>query len=128
MGVVIPACMLIYGWSIEKEVGGIPLPVIVMFIQGVAQLFCFPSLNTYCLDVYKNQSAEVVAGNYVIRYVFAAAGSAACLPAIQKIGVGWFSTISAGFLVVAAIGVWFTAKNGKSWREAIDGVEGSEEK
>lgn len=49
MGVVIPACMLIYGWSIEKEVGGIPLPVIVMFIQGVAQLFCFPSLNTYCL-------------------------------------------------------------------------------
>jgi len=49
MGVVIPACMLIYGWSIEKEVGGIALPVIVMFIQGVAQLFCFPSLNTYCL-------------------------------------------------------------------------------
>lgn len=49
MGVVIPACMLIYGWSIEKEVGGIPLPVIVMFVQGVAQLFCFPSLNTYCL-------------------------------------------------------------------------------
>lgn len=49
MGVVIPACMLLYGWSIEKEVGGIPLPVIVMFVQGVAQLFCFPSLNTYCL-------------------------------------------------------------------------------
>jgi hypothetical protein len=41
--------MLLYGWSIEKEVGGIPLPVIVMYIQGVAQLFCFPSLNTYCL-------------------------------------------------------------------------------
>jgi len=49
LGVVIPACMLLYGWSIEKEVGGIPLPVIVMYIQGVAQLFCFPSLNTYCL-------------------------------------------------------------------------------
>lgn len=49
LGVVIPACMLLYGWSIEKEVGGVPLPVIVMFVQGVAQLFCFPSLNTYCL-------------------------------------------------------------------------------
>ena len=46
---VIPACMVLYGWSIEKEVGGIPLPVIVMYVQGVAQLFCFPSLNTYCL-------------------------------------------------------------------------------
>lgn len=49
LGAVIPGCMLVYGWSIEKEVGGIPLPVIAMFVQGVAQLFCFPSLNTYCL-------------------------------------------------------------------------------
>ncbi|QIX01549.1 hypothetical protein AMS68_007066 [Peltaster fructicola] len=120
MGVVIPACMLLYGWSIEKEVGGIPLPVIVMFLQGVAQLFCFPSLNTYCLDVMQKQSAEVVAGNYLMRYFFAAAGSAACLPVVEKIGVGWFSTISAAFLVVAAIGTWATTKWGGSWREAVD--------
>jgi len=60
MGVVIPASILIYGWSIEKKKGGIPLPVIVMFIQGVAQLFCFPSLNTYCLDVMQKKSGEVV--------------------------------------------------------------------
>ncbi|KAI7675446.1 MFS general substrate transporter [Hortaea werneckii] len=119
MGIVIPACMLIYGWSVEKEVGGIPLPVIVMFIQGVAQLFCFPSLNTYCVDVMQKQSGEVVAGNYFIRYFFAAAGSAACTPVIDAIGVGWFSTISAAFLVVSAIGVWFTAEHGGKWREAI---------
>ncbi|KAK3671690.1 hypothetical protein LTR78_008423 [Recurvomyces mirabilis] len=120
MGVVIPTCMLIYGWSIEKEVGGIPLPVIVMFIQGVAQLFCFPSLNTYCLDVMSGKSSEVVAGNYVIRYFFAAAGSAACLPVIERIGVGWFSTISAAFLVLAAAGVWATAKHGGAWRVCMD--------
>ncbi|KAM0713595.1 hypothetical protein Q7P37_010557 [Cladosporium fusiforme] len=120
MGVVIPACMLLYGWSIEKEVGGIPLPVIVMFVQGVAQLFCFPSLNTYCLDVMKKQSSEVVAGNYVVRYLFAAAGSAACLPVIEKIGVGWFSTISAAFLVVATLGTWATAIWGHEWQEAME--------
>ena len=40
----------------------------------------------------KKQSSEVVAGNYVIRYLFAAGGSAACLPVIEAIGVGWFST------------------------------------
>ncbi len=60
LGGVIPACMLIYGWSVEKKVGGIALPVIMMFLQGVAQLFCFPSLNTYCLDVMQGRSAEVV--------------------------------------------------------------------
>ena len=39
LGIVIPASMLIYGWSVEKEFGGIPLPVIMMFSQAVAQLF-----------------------------------------------------------------------------------------
>ena len=119
MGVVIPACMLIYGWSIEKRVGGIPLPVVCMFVQGIAQLICFPSLNTYCVDVMQSRSSETVAGNYVIRYVFAAAGSAACLPVIERIGVGWFSTISAAFLVLAAAGTWVTAERGWKWREAV---------
>ncbi|KAJ6500797.1 MFS transporter [Mycena sanguinolenta] len=122
VGVVIPVCMVIYGWSIEKRVGGIPVPVIAMFLQGCAQLFCFPSLNTYCLDVMQNRSAEVVAGNYMVRYFFAAAGSAVVLPAVDKIGVGWFSTISSLFLVLAAGGVHCTAVWGKSWRDKIDGV------
>jgi len=112
--------MLIYGWSVEKRVGGIALPVVMMFLQGVAQLFCFPSLNTYCLDVMQGRSAEVVAGNYFMRYMFAAAGSAACLPAVRAIGVGWFSTISAGFLVAGAGATWLTAVKGRDWRVAIE--------
>lgn len=120
VGVVIPACMLLYGWSIEREVGGIPLPVIVMFIQGIAQLFCFPSLNTYCLDVMQNQSTEVVAGNYMIRYLFAAVGTATVLPAVERIGVGWFSTISAGFLVLAGLATAAAIRWGKGWRESVD--------
>lgn len=120
MGLVIPACMLVYGWTIEKSVGGIAVPVIAMFLQGVAQLFCFPSLNTYCLDVMQSRSSEVVAGNYFIRYLFGAVGSAVVLPIIQAIGVGWFSTISALFVAVGALGTWAVAVWGKDWRERID--------
>lgn len=122
IGIVTPACMLVYGWSVDQKVGGVPLPVIAMFIQGVSQLFCFPSLNTYCLDVMqsKNLSAEVIAGNYMLRYVFAAAGSAVCLPAIEAMGVGWFSTISTGFLIVSAAMVWATTIWGEGWRKAVD--------
>jgi hypothetical protein len=164
IGIVIPACMVVYGWSVEKRVGGVALPVVMMFLQGVAQLFCFPSLNTYCLDVMQSRSAEVVgmssahpfpasspipfpslpsmlgpahpirrtthskektntprtAGNYAFRYLFAAAGSAACLPAVRSIGVGWFSTISAAFLVAAAALTYATAEHGRGWRDAVD--------
>ena len=102
MGFTIPACVLVYGWGVEKNVGGIPLVVIMLFVQGVAQLFCFPSLNTYCLDVMQGRGAEVIAGNYFVRYLFACAGTACVLPAVQAIGVGWFSTISALFLVLSA--------------------------
>ncbi len=120
MGIVIPACMLVYGWSVEKDVGGIPLVVIVLFLQGVAQLFCFPALNTYCLDVMPGRSAEVISGNYLMRYLFACAGTAVVLPAIEAIGVGWFSTISSAFLVVATGGCVAAIWWGEAWREKTD--------
>ena len=55
-----------------------------------------------------------------MRYLFAAAASAVVLPAVEKIGVGWFSTISALFLIVAAGCVSATIHFGKGWREALD--------
>ena len=55
-----------------------------------------------------------------MRYMFAAAGSAAVLPAVRAIGVGWFSTISALFLVAGAAATYATTLYGKTWREAID--------
>ncbi|KAJ5507686.1 hypothetical protein N7527_009829 [Penicillium freii] len=122
LGGVIPGCILIYGWTVEKAVGGIPVPVLAMFFQGVAQLFCFPSLNTYSLDVMQSsgRSAEVVAGSYLVRYVFGALGSGLVLPAVESMGVGWFSTISALFLVVSGVGVWLTTVFGDQWRDKVE--------
>ncbi|PYI33041.1 putative MFS transporter [Aspergillus indologenus CBS 114.80] len=117
-----PACVLIYGWTVDAGVGGISLPVVLMFVQGVAQIFCFPSLNTYCLDVMQEQgrSAEVVGANYAFRYVFAALGTGVAMPVIKVVGAGWFNTISALFLVCAGGLVWLTAVFGVGWREAVD--------
>jgi len=120
MGIVIPICVVAYGWSVERDLGGIPVVVILLFTQGVAQLFCFPSLNAYCLDVMQGRGAEVIAGNYFMRYLFACAASACVLPAIQGIGLGWFSTVSAMFLVLSAVAIHATVLWGKSWRETVD--------
>ncbi|KAI0473157.1 MFS general substrate transporter [Xylariaceae sp. FL0804] len=120
MGGVIPACILIYGWCVDQDVGGIPLTVVVLFIQGCAQLFCFPSLNTYCLDVMPGRGPEVIAGNYAMRYLFACAGTAVVLPAIESIGVGWFSTISTLFLLLGTACAWVSIRRGRQWRQRID--------
>ena len=55
-----------------------------------------------------------------MRYLFAAGGSAVVLPGVRVIGVGWFSTISAFFLICGAGATYVTALYGKGWREAID--------
>jgi hypothetical protein len=96
-----------------------------MFLQGFFQLLCLPSLNTYCVDVMqdKGQSSVVVAGNYLTRFMFAAAGTAACLPAIEGIGIGWFSTISGLFMTATAGMVWLLTVYGEKWRQQRDAAD-----
>ncbi|KAL4724519.1 hypothetical protein ACLX1H_007960 [Fusarium chlamydosporum] len=109
MGVFLPGSMLIYGWAIEKEVGGIPLPVICMFVQGVSQMICLPRLNTYCIEVRDGKGSEVMAGNLFIRFIVAAIGTAVCIPAIETIGVGWMSTITVLFIILSTAGIYWVA-------------------
>ena len=120
MGILIPGCILVYGWTVDKAVGGIPVPVIMLFLQGVGQLFCFPSLNTYCLDAVPGQGAEIAAANFCIRYLAGCAGTAVVLPIVNAIGVGWFSTISALLCVVSTLGVMWAIRRGNDWVEGFD--------
>ncbi|VUC25187.1 unnamed protein product, partial [Clonostachys rosea] len=106
MGIGIPVSIAIYGWCIDQEKGGIPLPVICMFTQGLAQLVCLPCLNTYCLEVIEGRGNDVMAGNLFVRYSVAAIGTALCLPGINTIGVGWWSTISAIFVAASSFGMF----------------------
>ncbi|KAI9896366.1 hypothetical protein N3K66_008538 [Trichothecium roseum] len=118
MALVCPGFMVIYGWSVQKRFGGIPLVVISMFMQGFSQQLAFPSLNTYLVDVFQDKggSSVAVAGNYMTRFLFTAGASAACLPAIRVIGVGWFSTMSGLFISFCSGLLWLCARYGESWR------------
>ncbi|RGP71045.1 dityrosine transporter [Fusarium longipes] len=120
MSAIIPGSMLVYGWAVDQQAGGIPIPVIAMFIQGVAQLFRFPSYNTYCLDVMPGQGSEVAATNFFARYLVGCAASAVVLPAVEAVGIGWFSTISAAYLMVSALATMTAIRWGKGWRERIE--------
>jgi len=120
LGVCIPVCVLIYGWAVDRAVGGIPLVVVPLFLQGFAQLFCFPSLNTYCLDVIPGRSAEVVAGNYFARYIFAAVGMAIVLPGIEAMGIGWFCTLDVAIVLLGTVCTVLTIMYGPRWRKRTD--------
>ncbi|OAA59180.1 Major facilitator superfamily domain, general substrate transporter [Niveomyces insectorum RCEF 264] len=44
---VLPASMLLLGWSLEKRFGGLTLPIVAAFFAGVGLLSAFNSLNTF---------------------------------------------------------------------------------
>ena len=45
--VVLPTGTLLYGWSIDQEIGGMGLPISASFIQGFGLMAAFNGLNTY---------------------------------------------------------------------------------
>lgn len=93
-GFVLPVSVLIYGWSIDKAKGGMALPILALFFNGVAQTFCFPSINAYSVDCLPQLGGDAIASNYFARYIAGAIGSGTCLIQIRNIGVGWTNTIS----------------------------------
>lgn len=128
LGIVMPGSALVYGWTVDQAVGGIPVPVIAMFVQGVGQLFCFPSLNTYCLDVMAGQGAEVAAGNYFLRYLAGCLAIAVVLPAIEAMGVGWFSTLSTVLMLLSTVGIVASIKHGQEWQKKVKAGEKAKRK
>lgn len=101
LGVVYPACQLIYGWLVDTKKGGVVVPVLAMFIGGIAQTCVFPASNTYCVDSMPELNGDAIGSSYFSRYLAGAVASATCLKSIDLIGVGWTCTISAAVLWAA---------------------------
>ncbi|KAJ5991946.1 hypothetical protein N7451_007670 [Penicillium sp. IBT 35674x] len=128
MGLVIPGSMLVYGWSVDKEVGGMPLPIVSMVVQGMAQLAAFPSLNAYFLDTMQERASEATSAHYAMRYIIAGISTSVCLPIIDASSIGWLSTISSAIMVACAIAVLLTSKYGAEWRERREEKRKTKEK
>ncbi|KAL7662740.1 Major facilitator superfamily (MFS) profile domain-containing protein [[Candida] zeylanoides] len=101
LGFVYPVSMLIFGWTLQTEKGGMAVPIVVMFFGGIAQTFVFPATNTYCVDSMPELGGDAVGTSYCTRYIASAVASATCLKSINSIGIGLTCTISAIVLWVA---------------------------
>ncbi|WVF68151.1 hypothetical protein IAT40_002914 [Kwoniella sp. CBS 6097] len=120
LGVLMPISVLIYGWLVDTGAGGMAPPLIMVFLNGIALLLGFAPLNTYLVDAMETRSAEVIAVNNCIRYIFAAVASAVILPIADAIGWGWSMTICAILTWVSAFSLWLLYRYGDKWREAAN--------
>ena len=52
MILVVPGSALTFGWTLQKEVGGMAVPVIMSFVAGAGLMGSFNGLNTYTAGNY----------------------------------------------------------------------------
>jgi hypothetical protein len=51
------------------------------------------NICVWYVEALPSHRAEVIAGKYIIQYIFSAGASALVVPLVDKIGVGWTFTI-----------------------------------
>lgn len=56
-------------------------------------LFCCVVVNGMGVEAIPSKRSEVIAGKYIVQYIFAAASTAAVQPLLDAIGSGWTFTI-----------------------------------
>ncbi|PVH77046.1 MFS general substrate transporter [Cadophora sp. DSE1049] len=127
MILVVPGSALTFGWPLQKEVGGMAVPVIMSFVAGAGLMGSFNGLNTYTAEVLPYKRSEVISGKYVIQYIFGAASTAGIVPLITTIGVGWAFTILAFLVLMAGLIVLLIAKRGLDMQIWVEKYLGKKE-
>ncbi|KAJ4251522.1 hypothetical protein NW762_011509 [Fusarium torreyae] len=107
---VLPISLLLYGWSLEKKIGGLALPIVMAFWIGVGLMGAWNGLNTYTAEVFPAERSEVVCSKYVLQYAFGATISATIVPLLNATGVGWTFTICTFLKIFGGAIVIFIAR------------------
>lgn len=109
------ACTIGFGWTLHYKTN-LAGPLILLFVIA----FCLSaSLNCVAclmLDLYPGKAGTVSASNNLLRCLLGAGATAAIVPLIEAIGVGWAVTIFAFLNVLALPLLWYIMKQGPNWR------------
>ncbi|KJX99563.1 MFS transporter like protein [Zymoseptoria brevis] len=93
--VIIPVASLLFGWGLDRHVGGLALPIVAAYFASAALLEAFAGLATYCAEVMPLNRQEAIASKYILQYTGSALATTFTGPIVDTIGVGLQSSISA---------------------------------
>jgi MFS family permease len=117
------AAILLYGWLIQANVH-ISGPCIILFLVGYSITAGFNCMNILLVDMYPGKPATATAANNLVRCWLGAGSSAASVPLINAVGIGWAATIAAAIWVGYTPVLFVIMKNGPRWRrEAKEALE-----
>ncbi|SCU77217.1 LAMI_0A00122g1_1 [Lachancea mirantina] len=95
--------VLTFGWMLDKRIH-MAVPIICTFLTGWAAMAIQSTVSTYMVDLFPDGSASASAAVNLARCLLGAGGTAAAMPILNGIGIGWgFTMLSA--IMFAALGL-----------------------
>lgn len=108
-------CVIAYGWTMESRssLAGIE---VTLFFLGIFNAGGLAGLSTLVVDTHQDSPATATAANNLFRYLVSAGATAAAVPLIDRIGIGWTSVFVAALFVFFSPGLWLVMFYGARWR------------
>lgn len=108
-------CILAYGWTMQARASLAGIEVTLFFL-GIFNAGGLAGLSTLVVDTHQESPATATAANNLFRYLVSAGATAAAVPLIDRIGIGWTSVFIAGLYLVFSPCLWLVLFYGAKWR------------
>ncbi|KZS89816.1 MFS general substrate transporter [Sistotremastrum niveocremeum HHB9708] len=112
---IVPLTTLLLGLSIQyidDVMWGVVVAVVLLGVHGVGMLLVAGPGATYCVDIMRERSAEVIAANYALRSFITSITILGILPAIETFGVVWTNGIAAALSWIGFGLIWIVIRYG----------------
>lgn len=117
--VLIPAGLLLYGWTAEYHVHYI-VPIMSTALIGAGNLAVFMVITTYLVDAYTVYAASALAANTVMRSVLGSVLPLAGQKMYDTLGLGWGNSLLA-FIAIGMLPLpWILMKYGERLRKKFE--------
>lgn len=108
--------VIAYGWLMEYQVF-LAGPLIFLFLSAFFVSGSFQGLSTLIVDLNRDSPSSATAAMNLARCWLGAGSTAAVIPLINAIGIGWTSVIVAGIFALLSPIVPVVIQRGPRWRE-----------
>ncbi|KAK2039883.1 major facilitator superfamily transporter [Colletotrichum somersetense] len=114
--------LLIWGWALHLR-APVAVPCVLLFLFGVGMIGFNNTTNTLIIDIHPGKAGTATAANNFTRCLLGAAATAAIIPMINSMGVGWAFTLFALLYILFSPALFAIMYWGLKWRKAARAKE-----
>ncbi|KAK6211281.1 major facilitator superfamily transporter [Colletotrichum tabaci] len=108
--------LLIWGWALHLR-AHVAVPCVLLFFFGVGMIGFNNTASTLIIDIHPSKAGTATAANNLTRCLLGAAATAAIVPMINGMGVGWAFTLLGLLYIVFSPALLAIMYWGVQWRK-----------